>query len=257
MRVPRGSRPIRFPPAKPLRNRSSGTRRIVPAGSWTLGGRRVLSPSRPTTTKPAEQQGVREALYRTRTDDPSLPSGGSRWQWFGASSSRFRVFSRPNVCHRLCPLCSIPVPSQLAQNARFRAWTDNKPVRPSYGREPSRAVRLGDRGALRPWSISNDACNSLSRKVERCSATRADASSNLHRDVRVEQLRGVEAPLDHVQLACRVRKSIRSSSASELSHGPRVGLLRPGEGRLLLGGVVAVPVVSACACGGVAALALA
>src|SRR6266568_77915 len=48
-------------------------------------------------------------------------TGGSRWQRFVASSSRFRASGHPNLCHPLRPLCSITVPSQSAQNGHFGA----------------------------------------------------------------------------------------------------------------------------------------
>src|SRR6266508_5892935 len=48
-------------------------------------------------------------------------TGGSRWQGFVASSSRFRTSGHPNLCHPLRPLCSITVPSQSAQNGQFEA----------------------------------------------------------------------------------------------------------------------------------------
>jgi hypothetical protein len=45
------------------------------AASWTFGGRRGPKPSPAWLTEGLDQQGLREALYRTRTDDPLLTSG--------------------------------------------------------------------------------------------------------------------------------------------------------------------------------------
>jgi mannose-6-phosphate isomerase-like protein (cupin superfamily) len=48
-----------------------------------------------------------------------LANGGNQWQRFLAESSRFGPSAKVNVCHRLRPLCFIPVPSQSGQKRPF------------------------------------------------------------------------------------------------------------------------------------------
>jgi hypothetical protein len=60
------------PAARPLSTSDSGPAGSDPGESWTFGGRRASKPSPVWLTKGPDQQGLREALYRTRTDDPLL-----------------------------------------------------------------------------------------------------------------------------------------------------------------------------------------
>jgi hypothetical protein len=84
-----------------------------------------------TTRISSKQEKTRSPLTDSNRRPPpyhaiQTAAGGNRAQPFRPSSSRFGGSGGPNVCHRLRPLCSIPVPSQSARNARFRAWTDTE-----------------------------------------------------------------------------------------------------------------------------------
>jgi hypothetical protein len=79
------------------------------------------------STDRQQQSADLQALYRSPLTDSNrrpppyhaIPTAtaGSRWQRFGASSSDFSACCEVNLCHRLRPLCSIPVPSQSSENA--------------------------------------------------------------------------------------------------------------------------------------------